>query len=148
MDTFQANMATSHVHHRRAALLLRGARERVETPAVTDRPVRLPAVTRARARSSAQSRAVLVECLTGDHRRDHAANRLLRTTTIVDADELVCRDAARLRTLTGRADTISAVDAIVAATAGSYRASAVVTSDPDDLAALAQVSGHPFTVSR
>jgi predicted nucleic acid-binding protein len=92
--------------------------------------------------------AVLVECLTGDHRRDHAANRLLRTTTIVDADELVCRDAARLRTLTGQADTISAVDAIVAATAGAYRASAVVTSDPDDLAALAQVSGHPFTVSR
>jgi len=78
--------------------------------------------------------AVLTEALTGDHRRDHATNRLLRACVIRGVDEPVAREAARLRTATGRASTISAVDAIV------------LTSDPIDLRALATHAAAPFVV--
>lgn len=79
---------------------------------------------------------VLAEALTGDHRRDHAVNRLLRTCRVQVVDEQCARLAARLRTATGRAGTITAVDAVVAAFATGQPDSVVLTSDPDDLTAL------------
>ena len=80
---------------------------------------------------------VLAKTLTGDHRRDHAVNRFLRTAEITTVDEGAARLAARLRTATGRAGTISAADALVAAVAASVPDPVIVTSDPGDLAALA-----------
>lgn len=82
------------------------------------------------------STAVLAECLTGDHRRDVRANRLLRTCLVRPVTESQGREAARLRTATGRAGKISAVDALVVALASERRESVVLTSDPRDLSAL------------
>lgn len=89
---------------------------------------------------------VLAEALTGDHRRDVRTNRLLRTCQIREVDELQAREAARLRTATGRAGTISAVDAIVAAFAASRPGTVVLTSDPSDLRALAGYTASPISI--
>lgn len=91
--------------------------------------------------------AVLTEALTGDHRRDFHVNRLLATCLLRDVDEQQAREAARLRTLTGRAGTISAVDAVVAALAGVRPGSVVLTTDPKDLQALSEHTTHPVTVA-
>lgn len=80
---------------------------------------------------------VLAEALTGDHRRDFHANRLLRACQVRDVTEPQAREAARLRTATGRPSAITATDAIVAAFATTCADPVVVTSDPLDLAALA-----------
>lgn len=80
----------------------------------------------------------LAESLTGDHRRDFHVNRLLRTCQVRDVDEAQAREAARLRTATGRAGSISAVDAVVVACAAGTPGAAVLTTDPDDLLALAE----------
>jgi hypothetical protein len=90
---------------------------------------------------------VLTEALTGDARRDFHANRLLRACQVRAVDELTARAAARLRTATGRAATISAVDAIVAALAESRPDPVVLTSDPGDLGMLAQHARQPITVA-
>lgn len=89
---------------------------------------------------------VLAEALTGDHRRDFHTNRLLRACQVREVDEMQAREAARLRTLTGRAGTISAVDAIVAALAGARPDSVVLTSDPLDLRALAEHTALPISI--
>ncbi len=89
---------------------------------------------------------VLTESLTGDHRRDFSVNRLLRTCQVRSVDELQAREAARLRSRTNRAGTISAVDAVVAAAAGAQPDTVVLTSDPDDLRALAEHAPYPFPV--
>lgn len=81
---------------------------------------------------------VLAEALTGDHRRDHQANRLLKACVVHDVDEALAREGARLRTLTKRAGTISATDAVVAALAATQKNPIVLTSDPVDLLALAE----------
>ncbi|HEY9351006.1 MAG TPA: PIN domain-containing protein [Acidothermales bacterium] len=90
---------------------------------------------------------VLTEALTGDHRRDVAANRLLKTCQVRDVAELECREAARLRGATGRAGTISAVDAVVVAVAATYRDPVVVTSDPRELGALAAHCRQAITIA-
>ena len=59
--------------------------------------------------------------------------------------EQLARDAALLRTRSGRAATIAAADAIVAALAVGQADPIVLTSDPDDLAAL--VADHPASVT-
>lgn len=84
---------------------------------------------------------VLVEALTGDHRKDFHVNRLLQMCQIRNVTEQVSRDAALLRTRTKRAATISAVDATVAAIAAGFPDPVVLTSDPTDLTDL--VEGHP-----
>jgi predicted nucleic acid-binding protein len=89
---------------------------------------------------------VLAEALTGDQRRDFHANRLLRTCQVRDLDEPQSREAARLRTATGRASKISAVDAIVVAFASSRLDPLVLTSDPQDLGSLAEQASRPITV--
>ena len=90
---------------------------------------------------------VLAEALTGDHRRDHDTNRLLRTCQIRDVGERVSREAARLRTATGRASRISAVDALVVAFAGAYPEPVVLTGDPRDLGALAGHTSMPIAIA-
>lgn len=89
---------------------------------------------------------VLTEALTGDHRRDFHINRLLRTCQVREVDETQAREAARLRTATDRAATISAVDAVVAALAGARPDAVVLASDPLDLRALAAHAASPISV--
>jgi len=102
---------------------------------------------RARDRWPAQVPAVvLAEALTGDHRRDFAVNRLLRACQVRSVDEVQAREAARLRTATGRAGTITAADALVAAMAAAVAGAFVVTSDPDDLDALTAHAARPVSV--
>jgi predicted nucleic acid-binding protein len=102
---------------------------------------------RARWTESAQVPAiVLVEALTGDHRRDYHANQLLQLCEIHEVDDSLARKAARLRTLTRRAGTISAADAVVAAFAAGQNDPIVLTSDPKDLLALAEGSPLPMKI--
>lgn len=91
---------------------------------------------------------VLAEALTGDHRRDFHANRLLRACQVRDVTEPQAREAARLRTATGRADEISATDAIVAACASACPDPVVLTSDPRDLTALSEHTARQIAVAR
>ena len=90
---------------------------------------------------------VLAESLTGDHRRDFHANRLLRACQIRDVTEPHAREAARLRTATGR-PAITTTDAVVAAFASTCPSPIVLTSDPGDLAALAEHAARPITIAR
>jgi len=89
---------------------------------------------------------VLTEALTGDHRRDYSLNRLLETCQIRAVDELQSREAARVRTATGRAAGISAVDAVVAVLAGERPGGVVLTSDVRHLRALAEHTASPISV--
>ena len=89
---------------------------------------------------------VLTESLTGDHRRDFHVNRLLRVCQVRDVDETQAREAARLRAATGRAATISAVDAVVVASASGAPGAVVLTSDPGDLRALAEHAAGPISI--
>jgi predicted nucleic acid-binding protein len=91
---------------------------------------------------------VLAEALTGDHRRDFHANRLLRACQVRPVIGPHAREGARLRTATGRAATISAADAIVAAFASACPDPVVLTSDPRDLAALTEHTARPVTIVR
>ncbi len=92
--------------------------------------------------------AVLAESLTGDHRRDYHSNRLLRTCQVRDTTEPHAREAARLRTATGRAGTITATDAIVTAFASTCHDPVILTTDPRDLFALAQHTLRSITIAR
>lgn len=89
---------------------------------------------------------VLAEALTGDHRRDFHTNRLLRACQVREVDETQAREAARLRFATGRAGTVSAVDAVVAALASARPNGVVLTSDPLDLRALAGHTALPIAI--
>ncbi|MBK7926999.1 MAG: hypothetical protein IPJ98_05710 [Bryobacterales bacterium] len=76
---------------------------------------------------------VLAECLQGHAGRDANENRFLKTCEIAEAvPESVARRAALLRRLARRG---SPVDALVVAFA--ELGGTVLTSDPDDLEALA-----------
>lgn len=90
---------------------------------------------------------VLTESLTGDHRRDFQVERLLKTCRVFGVDESLARHAARLRARTGRAASISAVDAIVAAFAQSRPQPVVLTSDPDAMRLLAEHADPPFEIA-
>ncbi len=92
------------------------------------------------------STVVLCEALTGDPRRDFHADRLLRTCQVRDVTEPVARETARLGTATGRAASISAVDAIVAAFAADRPDAVVLTSDATDLGALVAHAGRQVRV--
>lgn len=76
---------------------------------------------------------VLVESLQGHSGRDTRTNRLLNTCDVIeDIPEALARRAAWLRT---KARQGSAVDALVVALAEP--GGSILTSDPDDLVALA-----------
>lgn len=114
------------------------ASQRARLAALRDRgvwPARVPAV-------------VLTESLTGDHRRDFRTNRLLRLCDVHNVSEDLARAAARLRTLTGRAATIAATDAIVAAFAAQVEQPIIMTSDSEDLRALVQSSDRTIAVAQ
>jgi predicted nucleic acid-binding protein len=89
---------------------------------------------------------VLAESLTGDHRRDFQVNRLLRACAIRDVTEIIARRAAALR-YADCGDDISAVDAVVVATADHTGGGVVWTSDPKDLEALAANAIHRVDVT-
>jgi len=89
---------------------------------------------------------VLAESLTGDHQRDFHVNRLLRACQVRDVDETQAREAARLRAATGRAGSISAVDAVVVAAAADSPGAVVLTTDPADLCALAEHARSPLSI--
>lgn len=91
---------------------------------------------------------VLTEALTGDHRRDHQENRLLRACDVRPVDELAARAAGTLRSETGGRRIPSAVDAIVVAVADNVGGGTVLTSDPADLRALASHTTNPVIVRR
>ena len=90
---------------------------------------------------------VLTETLTGDHRRDFDENRLIGMCQVRDATEVHAREGARLA-MTGRAGTISATDAIVAAIATTFPLPVILTSDPHDIAALVDTQPRRVIVSR
>lgn len=75
-------------------------------------------------------------------------NRLVRACLVREVDELLARRAAALRTATGREHRISAADAIVAAFAKQSPDPVVMSSDPDDLAALTAHARSPVTLIR
>jgi hypothetical protein len=79
---------------------------------------------------------VLTEVLTGDHRRDFHRNRLIGLCQLRSVSEELARSGARLRGRVDHPSEIAATDAIVAALATTYADAIVLTSDPDDLAAL------------
>ena len=85
---------------------------------------------------------VLTEALTGDHRRDHAVNRFLRSCNVQPVDEIAARRAAHLRAASGRAS----ISAVVAAMAAALPDPVVLTGDPHDLAALAAHADRPIVV--
>lgn len=90
---------------------------------------------------------VLTESLTGDARRDMATNQLLGLCQIRPVSEQTAREAARLRTRTGRAGEISAVDAVVAALGAEQGGEGLVlTADIGDLRDLCQHSPTPVAV--
>ena len=91
---------------------------------------------------------VLAESLTGDHRRDFHTNRLLGMCRIHPVDEPLARLAAKLRFQTGRAGTVTATDALVAAFATQFADARLLTSDPDDLRALAAVAPSKIVVEQ
>jgi predicted nucleic acid-binding protein len=90
---------------------------------------------------------VLTESLTGDHRRDFHANRLLRTCEVFEVDELLARRAASLRSAASGSRTPSAVDAIVVALAEQLGGAMVLTSDPRDLRALARYTVNEVRIA-
>jgi predicted nucleic acid-binding protein len=90
---------------------------------------------------------VLTESLTGDHRADFHTNRLLRMCQVRDVTEALARDAAVLRTATGRAGSISATDAIVVAFAAAQPSAVVLTSDRRDITALAAHTVAPVAIA-
>ena len=89
---------------------------------------------------------VLAEALTGDHRRDHFENRVLRACDIWIVDELLARSAAQLRASVRGRRAPSAVDAIVVAVADDVGGAVVLSSDPADLRALAHHTRNQVTV--
>jgi predicted nucleic acid-binding protein len=77
---------------------------------------------------------VVAEVLTGRGPRDARVNRLLAGCDLVPFSELLARRAAALR---HRAQRGSVVDASIVATAEVHGGGVVITSDLDDLDALA-----------
>ncbi|MGH9292940.1 MAG: PIN domain-containing protein [Acidimicrobiales bacterium] len=90
---------------------------------------------------------VLVEALTGDHRRDYHENRLLQACEVRPVDELVARTAAALRSKVAARRIPSAIDAIVVAVADDAGGGTILTRDPGDLRALARQTAHEVKVS-
>ena len=90
---------------------------------------------------------ILVEALTGDHRRDYHENRLLHTCDVLPVDEMLSRAAGRLRAQVGTRRAPSAVDAIVVAAADLVGGATVLSSDPSDLRALARHTDNGVKIS-
>ncbi len=97
--------------------------------------------------------AVLAEgLLTGHPGRDYHVQHLLSLVDIEPVDEVLGRSAGRLRVTTRRsgADPLpSGIDAVVVACADSRAARddvVIITSDPDDVQALATHTDHKHRI--
>ena len=109
---------------------------------------------RARSTDIVVSSAVLAEgLLTGHPGRDHRVARFLAIVEIADVDEPLGLGAGRLRTRAlgdGASPAPSGVDALVVAEADRRAATEevlIVTSDEDDLSALAGFGHHVDRIS-
>lgn len=91
---------------------------------------------------------VLVECTTGDGGRDAEINRIVNVLTsrgsaaLAAPDEATARRAGQLRYRTGTDDGIDALVAAAATMSGA--ATALLTTDPDDLESL--LAQHPEVI--
>jgi predicted nucleic acid-binding protein len=90
---------------------------------------------------------ILAEALTGDPRRDHHENRILRACDIWPVDEALARSAAALRSQVKARRRPSAVDSIVVATADEAGGGTVLSSDPGDLTALARFAANEIRIA-
>lgn len=86
-------------------------------------PVVLPAVVIAESTRAAASDALV--------------NRVVRAVDVVSTGEAEAREAARLKRLAGMSGVEQTIDALVVAAATLAGGGAVLTSDPDDIEALA-----------
>jgi predicted nucleic acid-binding protein len=80
--------------------------------------------------------AVLAETLFGDG-RDARANQVLKKLQVVPITEPIARSAAALKRRAGMVGVATTIDAIVVATSAVAGGGVVLTSDIDDLRALA-----------
>ena len=80
--------------------------------------------------------AVLAETLIGD-RRDARANQALKKLQIVPVTETIARSAAQLKCLAGVTGVAATIDAIVVATSAAAGGGLILTSDVEDIRALA-----------
>jgi predicted nucleic acid-binding protein len=80
--------------------------------------------------------AVLAETLFGDE-RDARANQALKRLQVIPLTEAVARSAAELKRLAGMSGVAATTDAVVVATSVAAGGGVVLTSDVDDVRALA-----------
>jgi len=80
--------------------------------------------------------AVLAETLLGDE-RDARANQVLKKLQVVSLTDSIARSAARLKRLAGMTGVAATIDAIVVATSAAAAGGVILTSDSDDIRALA-----------
>jgi predicted nucleic acid-binding protein len=80
--------------------------------------------------------AVLAETLFGDE-RDTRANQALKKLQVIPLTESVARSAAELKSLAGMNGVAATIDAVVVATSVAAGGGVVLTSDIDDVRALA-----------
>jgi predicted nucleic acid-binding protein len=89
---------------------------------------------------------VIAESTTGHGGRDARVNHLLRAVVIAPLDEVLARQAARLRHAT-RSRRGGTIDAIVVATADRVPGSQLLTGDTRDIRHLAAVTNKTVVVS-
>jgi predicted nucleic acid-binding protein len=80
--------------------------------------------------------AVIAETLFGDE-RDARANQVLKKLKVVPVTESIARRAASLKQIAGKPGVAATIDAIVVATSETAGGGIVLTSDADDIRALA-----------
>jgi predicted nucleic acid-binding protein len=81
---------------------------------------------------------VIAESTRGDP-ADAAVNRVVNALPVVPVDEEAAREAARLKRGAGMAGVAHTIDALVVAGASLAGGGAIITSDVDDISALAAV---------
>lgn len=79
---------------------------------------------------------VLAETLLGDA-RDARVNQVLKRLQVVPIDEVIARSAARLKNISSMTGVAATVDATVVAVSAAAGGGIVLTSDVDDISALA-----------
>ena len=80
---------------------------------------------------------VLAETLFGDA-RDARANQVLKKLQVVPITDRIARSAAELKRLAGMTGVTATIDAIVVATSAAAGGGVIVTSDIEDIRALAR----------
>jgi predicted nucleic acid-binding protein len=80
---------------------------------------------------------VLAETLFGDA-RDARANQVLKKLQVVPITDRIARSAAGLKRLAGMTGVTATIDAIVVATSAAAGGGVIVTSDIEDIRALAR----------